>query len=365
MTGRIDCDIHPSLPGLAALLPHLPDHWQDMVRMRGIGELNSISYPANSPLTARPDWRPESGKPAGSIERIRSECLDAFGSTIAICNCLYGVPLLFSEDLAMVFARAVNDWMKEALLDQDSRLRASIVVPIQSVEQSVAEIERCGADTRFVQVLLLAGNEHLLGKRLYWPIYQAAERLGLAIGIHAGSSYHNPPTGIGWPTFYCEDYIAQSQSFQTQLTSLITEGVFNKFPALRVVLLESGWTWLPAYLWRLTKYWRGLRMEIPWVDRPPADIVRSSVRFSLQPMDAPPDAEAIERLMNQMHSDELLVFSSDYPHWQFDGADPVPSFFSPGLVRKLTQDNPLSAYPRLANQADLENRSADEVCRKR
>ena len=46
-----------------------------------------------------------------------------------------------------------------------------------------------------------------------------------------------------------------------------------------MVMLESGFTWLPAYLWRLHKFWRGVRMETPWVDRAPLEIVRSNIRF--------------------------------------------------------------------------------------
>ena len=84
-------------------------------------------------------------------------------------------------------------------------------------------------------------------------------------------------------------------------------------------MLESGFTWLPAYLWRLHKFWRGIRMETPWVDRAPLEIVRSNIRFSLQPVDAPPDRETLNRLFDHMQSDELLLFSTDYPHWQFDG----------------------------------------------
>jgi predicted TIM-barrel fold metal-dependent hydrolase len=53
------------------------------------------------------------------------------------------------------------------------------------------------------------------------------------------------------------------------LNSLVTEGVFNKFPRLKVVLMESGVTWLPAYFWRINKTWRGVRAETPWLDRPP------------------------------------------------------------------------------------------------
>ena len=66
--GGIDCDIHPSVPNLHALLPYLEDHWRDMVIARGMDELNSISYPAHSPLTARADWRPGEGKPAATLD---------------------------------------------------------------------------------------------------------------------------------------------------------------------------------------------------------------------------------------------------------------------------------------------------------
>jgi len=343
--GTIDCDIHPSVPGLHALLPYMPGHWADMVRTRGLDELNSISYPANSPLTARADWRSAGEQPAGSLDRIRAECLDPFGADIAVCNVLYGLQMLFSEDLEAAYAQAVNDWTRHTLLDPEPRLRASIVLPTQNPARAVAEIERCAGDPRFVQVLLLAGLDQPLGRRMWWPIYEAAEKHRLPVGIHAGSNYHNPPTAVGWPSFHTEDYVAQAQAFQSQLTSLICEGVFSRFPELKVVMLESGWTWLPAHLWRLGKYWRGLRMEIPWVDRSPAEIVRTNVRFSLTPTDAPP--AALARLVEHLQSDELLLFSTDYPHAQFDGTNALPDTLPPTLMKKITVDNPRATYARL------------------
>lgn len=345
--GGIDCDVHPAVPSLAALLPYLDDHWREMVVLRGMEELNSILYPANAPLACRPDWRPATGVPGAALDRLRAEALDPFGTSIAIANCLYGVQMLYSEDLGAAFARAVNDWMAAEWLDREPRLRASIVVPTQNAEMAVDEIERCARDPRFVQVLLLVMGDQPLGKRAHWPIYAAAERHRLPIGIHAGSAYHNPPTPVGWSTYNTEDYVGQATAFQTQLTSLICEGVFNRFPDLKVVLLESGFTWLPAHLWRLTKYWRGLRMEIPWVDRSPTDIVRTNVRLSLQPVDGPPNAESLDRLMEHMRSDELLLFSTDYPHWQFDGQAALPDGLTPDLVRKITVDNPRATYARL------------------
>lgn len=345
--GGIDCDLHPAVPNIAALLPYMEEHWREQVVLRGVDELASIAYPANSPLTCRPDWKPAKGPAGSDLARLRQDALDPFGTSLAIANCLYGVQLLFSEDMATAFARAVNDWMAREWLDREPRLRASIVVPPQNVELAVDEIERCAKDPRFVSILLLVMGDHPLGKRQYWPIYAAAERHNLTVSIHAGSAYHNPPTPVGWPSYYTEDYVAQAQAFQSQLTSLICEGVFNRHPNLKVALLESGFTWLPAHLWRLTKYWRGLRMEIPWVDRAPSDIVRSNVRLSLQPVDGPPDRESLLRIIDHLQSDELLLFSTDYPHHQFDGTAAIPDGLPPALVRKMLVDNPLATYPRL------------------
>jgi predicted TIM-barrel fold metal-dependent hydrolase len=88
-------------------------------------------------------------------------------------------------------------------------------------------------------------------------------------------------------------------------------------------------------------------MEVPWVDRPPFEIVRDQVRLTAQPLDGPVTREAFERFMEQMGSDRLLLFASDYPHWQFDGDDAVPDVVPPALARKLQFDNPRETYPRL------------------
>jgi uncharacterized protein len=343
----IDCDVHPTVPGMRALLPYLDDHWRETVETCGITSLESISYPRNAPLTARPDWRGQSGQAATDVGAMRAHLLDHFGIGLAICNCLYGVQLVFDDYMAKAFAGAVNDWIAREWLDAEPALRASIVVPLQNPEFAVEEIERCAADSRFVQVLVLAMGEMPLGRRAYWPVYAAAVRHGLPIGIHAGSSYRHPVTAVGWPSTYAEDYASQAQGFQAQLASLITEGVFRQFPDLRVVLLESGVSWLPAFLWRLDKFWRGLRPEVPWVDRPPHEIVRDHVRLTIQPLDAPDDPGVVLRIVEHLRSDAMLLFATDYPHWQFDGDAVLPDGLPADLIEMIAVNNPLETYPRL------------------
>ena len=272
---------------------------------------------------------------------------DRFGFAHAICNSLFPVQAFRDENLAAAFARALNSWLAAEWLDKDARLRGSVVLPIQSPQHSVEEIERRAGDPRFVQVMMLAFGEQPLGKSFYWPIYEAAERHGFTIGVHAGSSYHHPVTGSGWPSYYLEDYAAQSVGFHTQLGSLICEGVFVKYPKLKVVLIESGVSWLPPYLWRLAKSWRGVRQEVPWLDRSPEEFAREHVRLTLQPFDAPPGAAQIGRILDQLQSDDMLLFATDFPHWQFDGEAMLPGGLAPELKRKILIDNALATYPRL------------------
>ncbi len=343
----IDCDIHPAVPDMSALLPHMNDHWRETIVQRGIVNLDSISYPNNAPLTARPDWRSGKSTPGSDRTLLGQQALDPFGTQLAICNCLFGVQLMYSEDMAAAFARAVNNWIVKEWLDKDDRLRASIIIPVESPEQAVDEIDRCAADPRFVQVMMLAMGEMPLGRRHYWPIYAAAERHGLPLGIHAGSSYRHAVTQVGWPSYYIEDYVAQAGAFQTQLASLICEGVFTKYPELKVVMIESGFTWVASFIWRLHKFWRGLTMEVPWIDRTPGDIVRENVRFTLQPVDAPLNTDDLMKSIEHMGSDELLLFSTDYPHWQFDNDEVLPKGLPSDLMQKIMIDNPLSTYARL------------------
>ena len=221
---------------------------------------------------------------------VQRGAFDQLGASHAICNVLYGASAVYDPYMALAFCKAINDWIAAEWLSQDSRLRASILVPMQAPDLALEEIERHADDNRFVSILVLAQGEMLLGRRQFWPIYQLAEKYKLPLAIHAGSSYRQAPSSVGWPSHRYEYYLVEAHAFQAQILSLIYEGVFGKFPGLKVVLMESGVSWLPAFMWRANKTWRGVRVEVPWVEREPASIIRDHVRVTMQPFDGPPDA---------------------------------------------------------------------------
>jgi uncharacterized protein len=343
----IDCDVHPGVSSIKTLLPYMSEFWQETFIARGIDGFVPGSYPSNAPISCRADWRPPKAPPGSDFAQFKRQALDAFDSRYAICNPIYGGAIAVSETMGAAMCTALNDWIADQWLPRDSRLRASIVVPAQSVHLAVEEIDRLAPDRRFVQILLPVGLEMMLGRRYYWPLYEAAQRHNLPIGLHAGTMYRYAPTSTGWPTHYLQDYVSNTQAFECQLLSIVHEGVLGKFPDLTFVLLESGVTWLPGLIWRAVKTWRGVRGEIPWVKESPAEQIRRQVRLTAQPIDAPPDPANLERVLEQIGSDEMLLYATDYPHWQFNGDTPVPDGISERLAEKMAFENPLATYPRL------------------
>lgn len=346
--GAIDCDVHPALISTKSLRPYLDDYWNEMLTVRNIDNLELTSFPPKAELFGRPDWRPKDGsKPGSSLDMMRADVLDHFGLKYAIANCLYGAQAVYNEYIGATLCRAINDWLANEWLSKDKRLRASIVVSLSNPETAAEEVERLAADKRFVQVLLLGMGEAPLGRKAYWPIYKAAERHGLPIGVHIGSMYRHAQTQSGYLSYLIEDYVTQSHGSIAQVLSFIAEGVFNTFPALKVVLIESGVSWMPSLMWRGSKDWKGARIEIPWIKETPAKVMRDNFRLTIQPFDGPPDPADVERLINQFGSDEMFLFSTDYPHWQFDGDDAWPKGMPDKLMQKVLVDNALKTYPRL------------------
>lgn len=356
-TGRsvIDADVHAVVPAITALSPWLADHFKEYIDQSGFKGPTDTAYP-KAPTSARTGTQPSADIVAGSrLDLLQSQALDPWGTSMAIMNCTYAVESIHNADVEVAVARAVNEWLAAAWLDKEPRLRASLIVPSKQPDMAAREIEHWAGHPGFVQVFLPVRSAAPYGKRQWHPIFDAAARLDLAVGLHFGGAPGNPPTASGWPSYYIEEYASMAQAFQNQLMSMIVEGVFDRFPTLRIACIEGGFAWLPAFLWRFDKEWKGLRREVPWTSRTPSRYVREHVRFTLQPIDGPTDAARLLTLIGQLGSDELLMFSTDYPHWQFDSASAaVPSGLPDHLAEKIMGGNARAFYRLGTAPADEE-----------
>lgn len=341
----VDTDVHINLDSLKTLFPYLEARWRDYITESGMGGLASNLYPSNAPNLYLEGSRPEQGSPGSSLALLQQQLLGPWQLQYAVLNCTYGIDSIHNDDLAAALARALNMWQLHEWLEKDSRLRGSAVLPLQNPAFAAKEVEWASQHEEFVQVTVPSRSREPLGRRGFWPIYGAAQQAGLVVGIQAGGTSGNPTTPVGWPTYFVEDYVNVPLAFQAQVLSLVAEGVFVEFPDLTVATIEGGFAWLPPLMWRFDKDWKGLRREVPWVDRQPSEIIRDHIRMTIAPLDKPDTPGFITDVIDQLLCDEMLMFSTDYPHSHFkQPADAMPYGLSDELQTKIMSGNALATY---------------------
>jgi predicted TIM-barrel fold metal-dependent hydrolase len=305
--GIVDADVHCIVPSFEALYPYLPDHWVEFFSAGFLRRHPAVSstYPAWSPMNVAPGQEP-------TLERLREDVLTR--SEAALLYCYWGVESFTHPYLAASLATAINRWLAEEWLAGDERLLGSAVITPQYVEAALAEIERIAEDPRFVQIVVPARAQSGYGNHRYWPIWEAAARHGLRVAITFGGGTGTPPTPVNWLSSYFEEYTTATLNFQSHILSIAVSGVLDRHPDLRFIVAESGWTWLPSWMWRMDQEWRSFYREVPWMTGAPSTYVRRNFRFTTSPTDAPADDRQLLQTYEQLGSDELLLYSTDYPH---------------------------------------------------
>jgi hypothetical protein len=150
--------------------------------------------------------------------------------------------------------------------------------------------------------------------------------VGLPLAVHLGGQggINANPTGTGPPTFFWEAHALLCETGMGHVASAIAHGVFARWPGTRLVLIECGVAWLPAVLWRLDADYRALRKETPWLKRLPSEYARDHVRLTTQPLEQPRDPGSLWPALEDIGAQDMLLFASDYPHWDFDDPRLVP-----------------------------------------
>jgi predicted TIM-barrel fold metal-dependent hydrolase len=270
-----DCDIHPSAKSVEKeVFPFLEARWQEHYKTYGMllrqPYQNGPAYPKGQPNAARRDaYPPDGGLPGTDLAFMQSHHLDPYNVQLGVLNPLKSGQGLQNPDFAAAFCRAINDWQIAEWTSKDARLKGSVCLPYEDGALAVAEIERRAGDPNFVQAFMLIRTAEPMGNRRYWPIYEAAAANDMPVAVHAFGFGGSPISGSGWPSYYIEDMVGHSQSAQNMLSSLLLEGVFERFPKLKLVVVEAGFAWAPALGWRLDRIWRQNRQELSHVTRPP------------------------------------------------------------------------------------------------
>jgi predicted TIM-barrel fold metal-dependent hydrolase len=169
------------------------------------------------------------------------------------------------------------------------------------------------------QILIKAEPRPSWGHPKYDPIWAAATKNDITVSCHLSRGHFEelpfPPVGL--PSYNHDFMVTYSLLAANQVMSLIFDGVFDRFPNLRIVFVEHAFTWILPLMWRMDAIYEARKS---WMDikRKPSEYVKDNIKFTTQPLDYPEDKTELSRALEWMECDKILLFSSDYPHWTFD-----------------------------------------------
>jgi predicted TIM-barrel fold metal-dependent hydrolase len=324
----IDVDFHPMPRHFdAEVKKHLPRRWRDYIEVYGLGQGQSAftGSPPQREFTHRLDAIDSSGRCGVDPLFAKKQVLDEYDLTAAVLtNVSTFVPCGPNRpaELTLALNRAFNDAIAETWLPADPRYYAAVSLA-RDLPNVADEIRRCKEGPmgdRFVEVMIAPSGAEPLGKERYWPIFEACVEYDIPLACHVPGTGAKG-TAIGPTSYYCELHMNLVAHPMTIVPSLIFEGVFDRFPTLKVAFIELGWSWAPMMAWRLDSIHRKLRNEVSHLKRKPSDYMRDHLWYATQPIEEPEQADQVDSVYTMFEETgfgDKLMYSSDYPHWDFD-----------------------------------------------
>ena len=252
---------------------------------------------------------------------------------------------LRETDLAVDRARAYNDWLADFCAVNPERLKGVGQVALQDVDAAILEARRAVEDLGHVAIMMPTNVRDVdIGKRQFWPFYEAVERLGVPLALHGGTPAAERMSGR-FDTFIAVHTVAFPFECMAALTGLIYAGVPEVFPELRFAVLEASVGWLPFLMDRMDEEFekRGWR-EAPLLKRKPSEYLSGGqfyYGFEIEESTLP-------YVISRVGADKLL-YASDYPHWDTAWPNSARIFLgrediSEADKRRILGENPQRLY---------------------
>jgi predicted TIM-barrel fold metal-dependent hydrolase len=330
----IDTDIHNTYANATEVTKHLPKHWLGQIQLP-----NNCFSPSPARGGSRADAKtPSGGAPASDPAYLIQHHFDTYNIDYGILtgSGVLAVSIHCDPDYGNDLASAYNEFTIERWLGFSDKFYGCIVINHADPIAAAKEIDKHGANPRFVQVIMASASRTLFGQRQFHPIYEAAQRHGLPIAIHPGTEGRGTagyPTPSGPITRYMEWHNILPINYMAHVNSLVCEGVFEKFPELQFVCIEGGIAWLPHLMWRMDKNFKALRASTPWLRKMPSEYILNHIKLTTQPIEEPDNPKHLAQIFEMICAEKTVMFSSDYPHWDFDN----PRAALPPLDAKLKQ----------------------------
>ena len=255
--------------------------------------------------------------------------------------------------------RAYHRHMADFCADYPDRLKSLIVASSRDVPEAVREIREWGKSKWAVAVLPLLAKDMPADHPDLYPIWQAAAEHDLPIANH--SFTWNPPYYPGyldlWDNIFIGRAAAHPWGAMRFVASFIGGGLFDRFPTLRMGVLECGFGWLPFWARRLDEQAVYVGGTAPLKKKPSEYMASGRFFCSIEHH----EGEDMFSMSPTSSGDDVLMYASDYPHSECQFPNSVDNILAWQSLKGDTKKKLLCGQRRPLLQADLtiEARSVD------
>jgi predicted TIM-barrel fold metal-dependent hydrolase len=220
------------------------------------------------------------------------------------------------KDMEADLCWGYNRWLTEKVLpDSDGRFYSMLCLPFSDPDESLRQVETFGNRKGVSGFMVTTVRHNPVHDNCYMKLYRAIEERGLALSFHSGFHW-GEPVFKGCNRFISVHALGFSFYNILHLTNWVLNGLGERFPKLPVIWIESGLAWVPFLMQRLDHEYMMRTSDCPTLKKKPSDYMRQ-MYYSTQPMEVQ-DMEAMQCTFRMINAETQLLYSSDYPHWDFD-----------------------------------------------
>lgn len=218
-------------------------------------------------------------------------------------------------EVEVALGNAFNRWMSESILPQSDRIKGLMYLPFNDPAACVETVKRFSGRPGVIGFTVTSTRNRPVWHNDYMPLYRELEQRGMPLVFHAGY-YWNDPSFLQLNRFMSMHAITFVHYNLVHLSNWIVNGLPERFPKLKMVWVESGLAWVPFIMQRLDAEYMMRPSEAPLLKRLPSEYIRE-MYYSCQPMETS-DMDLLASTFKAIKADTQLLYSSDWPHWDFD-----------------------------------------------
>ncbi len=213
-------------------------------------------------------------------------------------------------------AWAYTRWWTEEVLPHDPAMKTMVYLPFHDPEACSRMIETFGDRPGVIGFMMTSTRYAAVHENRYMPIYAALEERGMPLGFHAGWNQQDRLLE-GMNRFLSVHALGFVLNNLVHATNLVINGIPERFPELKFVMIESGLAWVPFLMQRLDNEYLMRTNEAPLLKQRPSEYLAQNFYYTTQPLETD-NLEALEMTLKMINADSQLMFASDYPHWDFN-----------------------------------------------